>query len=81
MAKRIYTIQQSGRTVGLVRAASPAQALRHHTAGLYTVEVASQDDLVAALTAGISVAEAGREAAAEVAHAKPVDDGHDGSEQ
>lgn len=63
MTKRIYAIHNAGRTVGLVRAASPAQALCHHTAGMYTVGVASQDELVAALNAGISVAEAGREAA------------------
>lgn len=80
--KRIYAIQSADRTVGLVRAATPAQALRHHTAGLYAVDVASQEQLVAALTAGITVAEAGRHEPEPPIPTltDPVDDGHDGSE-
>lgn len=37
----------------LVRATHPAHALRHVADGAYSVEVASQDDLIALLDAGI----------------------------
>lgn len=77
MSTRIYRVESAGRTVALVRAATPSQALRYHTHGCFAVAVASQDDLVSALGAGMKV---------EVAGEPPVltqviDDGHDGSEQ
>lgn len=81
-SKRIYLIRAGGDPVALVRAATAAQALRYHTQGHFMVEVAGQDDLVAALIAGITVADAGRH---EPEPEPPVltqviDDGHDGSE-
>ena len=39
----------------LVRAAHPAHALRHVADGEYSVEVASQDDLIALLSDGVKV--------------------------
>ena len=39
----------------LVRAVHPANALRHVADGVYSVTVASQEDLVAAITAGARV--------------------------
>ena len=82
----IFAIKNEGVIVGLVRASSGAQALRHHVAGQYSASVATQDDLVAALP-GIEVADAGRSAEPEPDDdppiptlTDPVDDGHDGSE-
>ena len=43
----------------LIRAGTPAQAVRHAARSQFNVEVASQDDLVAALSAGVSVEEHG----------------------
>jgi hypothetical protein len=39
----------------LVRAAHPANALRHVADGAYSVEVAGQDDLITLLTQGAKV--------------------------
>ena len=45
----------------LVKAASKNAAIRHVAKGLMTVRVATQDDLVQALGAGVKVEEAGAE--------------------
>jgi len=61
---RIYlvTIEQTDR---LVRAAHPSQALMHVARGIATVKVASQDDLVARVAAGIKVETMDAEAEAQ----------------
>ena len=79
-SKRIYLIRAGGDPVALVRAATAAQALRYHTTGMYAVEVATQDELVEALTSGLDVDEAGKVEPPIPTLTDPVDDGHDGSE-
>lgn len=49
----------------LVRAIHPAQALRHVAEDTLAVAVASQDDLVRLLSAGVRVEQSGRELAGE----------------
>lgn len=58
--QRIYIVG-TGNTVRLVRAAHRAQALAHVARTTHTVRVATQDELVTALTAGVAV-EASRDA-------------------
>lgn len=54
--KRIYKIaSQEDDFISLVRANSPAQALRHAVNKLFTVKVASQEDIVTALGSGLEV--------------------------
>lgn len=63
MSKRIYvvsplpaiTIDKQPQHARLVRAATPAQAVRHVTTGLFDVNVASQEDLVRLLSDGIKL--------------------------
>lgn len=56
---RIYSVAPTaGGPVRLVEAASQAQALGHVTRTAYAVEVASQQALVAAIQAGITVEQA-----------------------
>jgi predicted transcriptional regulator len=57
---RIYAVAD-GATVALVRAVSPSQAIAHITRARYSVRVASQDDIVSAITAGSAVADATRD--------------------
>ena len=45
----------------LVRAPNPAQALRHVAADTLAVAVATQDDLVRLVAAGVQVEQSGRE--------------------
>ncbi|MCE2918224.1 MAG: hypothetical protein LW768_22120 [Rubrivivax sp.] len=52
--KRIYLVG-TGQQVRLVRAPNRAQALAHVARSTIAVNVASQDDLVKMLTAGIKV--------------------------
>ena len=54
---RIYKVAPAaeGGASRLVRAAHPSHALRHVAADAFTVKVASQDDLVAALERGTKV--------------------------
>jgi len=54
MLKRIYIVG-TGQQVRLVRAPNRAQALAHVARATIAVNVASQDDLVKMLTAGIAV--------------------------
>ena len=60
---RIYTVGETSHAsaVRLVRATTPAQALRHVAQDTFSVAVASQSDLVSALSDGIKVEDAGAE--------------------
>lgn len=53
-AQRIYIVGH-GQTVRLVKAAHRAQALAHVARSVINVKVANQDELVEAVTRGISV--------------------------
>lgn len=65
-ALRIYSIRpKAGGKVRLVKAPHSAQALRHIAADTYDCAVATQDELVAALTAGAKVELTGDAALAE----------------
>lgn len=57
MSDRIYIVRNGAGDPRLVRAANQAQALRHIVKP-YTAEVASQDDLVAAISRGVKVEDA-----------------------
>ena len=57
---RIYIITQAEKW-RLVRASHPSQALMHVAKDLLTVRVASQDDIVAALTLGVKVEDVSKE--------------------
>lgn len=63
MSTRIYVVSSKSNTAAdrLVKAATPAQALRHVASGLFEVEVASQDALVKLAGSGIQVEVAGAE--------------------
>lgn len=53
---RIYTVnRKADNTTRLVRATSQAQALRHVALDEYTVDVASQTDIVDSLGNGVQV--------------------------
>ena len=66
---RIYAVHDAGLdTTHLVRATSPATAIRHVTRKQYTAEVATQERIVAALTAGGTVLDASAIAEAEAEH-------------
>jgi prefoldin subunit 5 len=54
-ASRIYIVTDGIATIGLVRARSQAEAIRHCTAGRFLATVADQDQLIAAIGAGITV--------------------------
>ena len=61
---RIYIVKDKDppepvESTRLVRAANPSQALRHVATEAFTVDVATQDDLVRALGDGITVETAG----------------------
>lgn len=62
MTTRIYIVRNGASDPRLVKAANQAQALRHIVKP-YKAEVASQDDLVAALSKGVKVEEARAEEA------------------
>lgn len=64
-ATRIYNLDIPVDIVAqarLVRAATRAQALRHLAELLINVSVASQEDIIAAMTNGVKVETAGEEA-------------------
>lgn len=67
MTTRIYavslTFSPPGAPVRLVRAANPAQAMRHVARDTLAIKVASQDALVANIAAGVKVETAGDETA------------------
>lgn len=65
-ATRIYAIHDAAHnTCHLVRAASPAAAVRFVTRRQYTAEVATQERLVDELSAGKAVLDASAQAEAE----------------
>lgn len=67
-AKRIYVVHiahggENGTETRLVRAPNPAQAIRHVADQTITADVATQDDLVDLINAGIKVETAGKDSA------------------
>ena len=54
-AQRIYIVGTPTGEIRLVRASVRQQALSHVANSVFTVRVASQDDLVAAVTKGVPV--------------------------
>jgi hypothetical protein len=58
MSTRIYLVTNGASDPRLVRAGTPAQAIRHVTKPIYAAEVASQDQLVAWLGKGTKVEDA-----------------------
>lgn len=62
-AKRIYVVSDGGIPEGesLVKASTPAQAIGFVVRERYSAEVASQEQLVTLIGAGIKVQEAGEE--------------------
>lgn len=66
MTSRIYIVRNGASDPRLVRAPNQAQALRHIVKP-YKAEVASQDDLIAALGNGVKVEDAKDEAEGVVA--------------
>ena len=69
MSTRIYKVEDKAeenepRRIALVRAGTPAQAMRHVAANQYEIAVATQDDLVNLVANGVKVETAGEEPAA-----------------
>jgi len=60
-ASRIYIVTDGIATIGLVRARSQAEAIRHCTSGRFLATVADQDQLIAAIGKGITVENATQE--------------------
>jgi len=59
---RIYFLRATSGDLSLIRAQSPAAAVRHWAASMLAdVHVATQDDIVAALGAGCAVEDAGED--------------------
>ena len=58
---RIYLVTINGKVDRLVRASHPSQALGHVAKGLFEVAVATQDQIVDCVTAGVGVEEANAE--------------------
>ena len=54
-AQRIYIVGTPNGNIRLVRASLRQQALSHVANSTFTVQVASQDDLVQAVTKGVQV--------------------------
>ena len=54
-ATRIYLVTNTDGAVRLVKAAVPSQAITHVAKQIFSARIASQDDLVEALSAGIRV--------------------------
>lgn len=66
MSTRIYLVtDRESQAKRLIRASSQAQAVRHAAQSRYSVEVASQDDLVQLLDAGQAVESAAQATEAE----------------
>lgn len=70
MSTRIYVVSSKSNIASdkghrLVKASTPAQALRHVASGLFDVEVASQDALVKLAGNGTKVEIAGEEPSGE----------------
>jgi hypothetical protein len=58
VSKRIYIVTSNGGAHRLIRATTPAQAIRYAVASDYNAEVASQEALVGLLGSGIKVEDA-----------------------
>lgn len=52
---RVYLVHDGIAAIGLVRARSQAEAVRHCTAGRFVAQVADQDQLIEAIGKGMSV--------------------------
>lgn len=52
---RIYTVGSLDGTIRLVRASTPHQAISHVAHSQFTVRVPTQDELVAAVSKGVTV--------------------------
>lgn len=61
MTTRIYSVLVDKKSIRLVRAANPAQALRHVAKTSFDVRVSTQDDLVGAVADGVKVEDATKE--------------------
>ncbi len=65
-ANRIYLVTSLEGDVRLVKATAPYQAITHVAKQLFAARIASQDDLVTALTDGIRVETYGETSQAEL---------------
>jgi hypothetical protein len=65
-ATRIYLVTTAAGTARLVKAAVPSQAITHVAKQVYSARIASQDDLVEALTNGMRVESYGETAQGEL---------------
>ena len=60
-SSRVYLVTDGIATIGLVRARSQAEAIRHCTAGRFVATVADQDQLIEAAGKGMKVENAAQE--------------------
>ena len=58
---RVYLVKEGMQTIGLIRARSQAEAIRHCTAGRFVATVADQDQLIEAVGKGMKVENAATE--------------------
>ena len=58
---RVYLVKEGMQTIGLIRARSQSEAVRHCTHGRFLATVADQDQLIAAIGKGITVENATQE--------------------
>ena len=65
-ATRIYLVTTAAGTARLVKAAVPTQAITHVAKQVYSARIASQDDLVEALSSGVKVETYGETAQGEL---------------
>lgn len=61
MSKRVYHVTSKHGTTHLVRAHSPAAAIKKASEGHFKAEVAAQDTLIELLEKGVKVQDAGAE--------------------
>ena len=61
---RVYLVKEGMQTIGLIRARSQSEAVRHCTHGRFDATVADQDALIAAIGKGFTVEDAKSEPAA-----------------
>ena len=55
MSTRLYRVTQDNGEQHLIDAATPAQALRHVTAGMFTVAIASPKEVAGMMANGVTV--------------------------
>jgi hypothetical protein len=65
-ASRIYLVENINGTNKLVRASAPSQAITHAAKQTFTARVATQDDLVSAMSNGVRVETYGESAQGEL---------------